>query len=129
MSCLPAWSHVLLPFSSSSTCALQPFDPVHCDHWTFPVPSVSGYKYYLVILDDCTHYLWTFPLRQKSNTFPTLSHFFAFVSTQFGRTIRSVQCDNGREFDNSTHTFFLSHGVRLRMLCPYISQQNARLSA
>jgi hypothetical protein len=66
----------------------------------------------LVILDDCNHYSWTFPLRQKSDTFPTLSHFFAFVSTQFGRTIRSVKCDNGREFDNSsTHTFFLSHDV------------------
>jgi hypothetical protein len=64
---------------------------------------------YQVILDDCTHYSWTFSLCQKSDTFPTLSHFFAFVSMQFGRTIRSIQCDNGREFDNSsTRTFFLS---------------------
>jgi hypothetical protein len=103
--------HVRLPFPSSSTRALQPFDLVYCDLWTSPVSRVSGYKYYLVILDDCTHYSWTFSLRQKSDTFLTLSHFFAFVSTQFGRTIRSVQCDNGHEFDNSTHTFFLSHGV------------------
>jgi hypothetical protein len=77
--------HVQMPFPSSSIRALQPFNL-----WTSPVPSVSGYKYYLVILNDCTHYSWTFPLCQKSNTFPTLSHFFAFVSTQFGRTIRSV---------------------------------------
>jgi hypothetical protein len=82
--------HVRLPFPSSSTRVLQFFDLVHCDIWTSHVLSVSGYKYYLVILDDCTHYSWTFPLRQKSDTFPTLSHFFAFVSTQFGRTIRSV---------------------------------------
>jgi hypothetical protein len=108
VSCLPAWS-VGLPFPSSSTRVLQPFDLVHCDLWTSPISSVSGYKYYLAILDDCTHYSWTFLLRQKPDTFPTLSHFFAFVSTQFGRTIRSVQCDNGREFDNSfTRTFFLS---------------------
>jgi hypothetical protein len=114
--------HIRLPFPSSSTRVVQPFDLVHCDIWTSLVSSVSGYKYYLVILDDCTHYSWTFPLRQKSDTFPTLSHFFAFVSTQFGRTIRSVQCDNGREFDNSsTCTFFLSHGVQLRMSRPYTS--------
>jgi hypothetical protein len=120
--------HVWLPFPSSSTRALQPFDLVHCDLWTSPVQSVSGYKYYLVILDDCTHYSWTFPLRQKSDTFPTLSHFFAFVSTQFGRTIRSVQCDNGREFDNSSpHTFFLSHSVQLQMSCPYTSPQNGKV--
>jgi hypothetical protein len=48
--------HVRLPFPSSSTQVVQPFDLVHCDLWTSPVLSVSGYKYYLVILDDCTHY-------------------------------------------------------------------------
>jgi hypothetical protein len=67
---------------------------------------------------------WTFPLRHKSDTFPTLSHFFVYVSTQFGCIIQSVQCDNGREFDNSTRTFFLSHGVQLWMSCPYTSLQN-----
>jgi hypothetical protein len=66
----------------------------------------------MVIHDNCTHYSWTFPLCQKSDTFPTLSHFFAFVSMQFGYTVQSIQCNNGCEFDNSsTHTFILSHGV------------------
>jgi hypothetical protein len=52
---------------------LEPFNPnlVHCDLWTSPIQSVSGYKYYLVIFDDCTHCLLTFLLRQKSDTFPT----------------------------------------------------------
>src|SRR6185312_11905638 len=55
-----------------------------------------------------------------SQTFPTLIHFFAWVSTQFGLTVKAVQCDNGREFDNSTsRSFFLSRGVQLRMSCPY----------
>jgi histone deacetylase 1/2 len=49
------------------------------------------------------------------------------VSTQFGCTIKSVQCDNGREFDNSaSRTFFLAHGTTLRMSCPYTSQQNGK---
>jgi hypothetical protein len=92
-----------------------------------PVISISGYKYYLLVLDDFSHYLWTFPLRQKSNTFPTLSHFFAWVSTQFGHTIRSIQCDNGREFyNNASRDFSLSRGVHLRMSCPYTSPQNGR---
>ena len=55
---------------------------------------MSGYKYYLVVVDDFSHYSWTFPLRAKSETFPTLLHFFAWVSTQFGLTIKAVQCDN-----------------------------------
>ncbi|XP_002440449.2 basic proline-rich protein [Sorghum bicolor] len=45
----------------------------------------------------------------------------------FSLTIKAVQCDNGREFDNSTsRAFFLSHGVQLRMSCPYTSSQNGK---
>jgi len=110
--------HICLPFTTSLSRAAKNFDLIHCDLWTSPVVSVSGFKYYLVILDDCSHFLWTFPLCAKSDTFPTISNFFAHVSTQFGCTIKSVQCDNGREFDNSaSRTFFLAHGTTLRMSC------------
>jgi len=81
----------------------------------------------LVILDDCSHYLWTFPLRLKSDTFTTLTNFFAYVKTQYDAVIKAVQCDNGREFDNSSaRTFFLTNGVHLRMSCPYTSAQNSK---
>jgi hypothetical protein len=117
--------HTRLPFCSSLHLAEHPFDLIHLDLWTSPVVSVSGSKYYLVILDDYTNYLWTFPLKLKSNTFTTLFHFFAYVSTQFGRTVKAIQCDNGCEFDNSSTCFFLlSNGTQLRMSCPYTSPQN-----
>jgi hypothetical protein len=49
------------------------------------------------------------------------------MSTQFGSTIKTIQCDNGREFDNScTRSFLLTHGVLLRMSCPYTSPQNGK---
>jgi hypothetical protein len=64
-----------------------------------------------VILDDFSHFLWTFPLRLKPDTFTTLTHFFTWVSTQFRRPVRS---------------FFLTHGVQLRLSCPYTSAQNGR---
>jgi transposase InsO family protein len=89
---------------------------------------VYGLKYYLVILDDFTHYLWTFPLKQKSDTFTTLSNFFTYVATQFSCTVKAIQYDNGREFDNSsTRTFLLSKGAQLRMSCPYTSSQNGKV--
>jgi histone deacetylase 1/2 len=119
--------HVRLPFSMSTSRASKPFDLIHCDLWTSPILSASGYKYYLVILDDCTHYTWTFPLRLKSERLETLSNFFAYARTQFGASIKAVQCDNGREFDHSSaRTFLLTHGAILRMSCPYTSQQNGR---
>jgi hypothetical protein len=118
--------HTRLPFIISSQ-AEQAFDLVHCDLWMSPVLSLSGYKYYLVILDDFSHFLWTFPLRLKSETFTTLKHFFAWVSTQFRRPVRALQCDNGREFDNhASYSFFLTHGIQLNLSCPYTSAQNGR---
>jgi hypothetical protein len=59
--------------------------------------------------------------------FSNIVKFFAFVSTQFGHTIKAIQCDNGCEFDNaSSHAFFASSGVVLQMSCPYSSPQNGK---
>jgi hypothetical protein len=69
-----------------------------------------------------------FPLKLKSDTFTTLSNFFAYVATQFGSTIKAIQCDNRREFDDySTRTFLMSKGTHLRMSCPYTSSQNGKV--
>jgi hypothetical protein len=69
--------HTRLPFSNSTSHAEKAFDLMHLDLWTSLIVSVSSSKYYLVILDDFTHYLWTFPLKLKSDTFTTLSNFVA----------------------------------------------------
>jgi hypothetical protein len=56
-----------------------------------------------------------------------LSNFFAYVSNQFGKKIKAIQCDNGREFDSSsTQIFLLSNGTQLRISCPYTSPQNGK---
>jgi hypothetical protein len=63
----------------------------------------------------------------KSDTFTTLTHFFVWVSTQFRRPARALQCDNSREFDNhASRSFFLANVIQLRLSCPYTSVQNGR---
>jgi hypothetical protein len=59
--------HVRQPFSSSQTVTYFPFQLVHSDVWTSPIHSNSGYKYYLVLLDDFTHYIWTFAISLTSS--------------------------------------------------------------
>ncbi|KAK1612676.1 hypothetical protein QYE76_036349 [Lolium multiflorum] len=57
----------------------------------------------------------------------TLTAFFAFVSTQFGRPIHALQTDNGKEFDNITiRSLLATHGAIFRLTCPYTSSQNGR---
>jgi hypothetical protein len=91
-----------LPFPTSLSHASAAFQLVHCDLWTSPIVSFSGYKYYLVILDVFSHYSWTFPLRNKSDTCATIQRFFSHIRTQFHVTIQCLQCDNGGEFLSST---------------------------
>ena len=119
--------HARLPFRASSFVASYPFELIHSDVWTSPVASNTGYLYYLVILDDFSHYVWTFPLRRKSDSVATLTAFYSYVSTQFGRPIHVLQTDNGKEFDNlAIRNLLATHGTIFRLTCPYTSQQNGR---
>jgi hypothetical protein len=59
-------THVRLPFCSSHSSSFFPFELTQADVWTSPVLSNSGYQYYLILLDDFTHYTWSFPLQHKS---------------------------------------------------------------
>jgi histone deacetylase 1/2 len=49
--------HIRLPFGHSNSRAGKNFDLIHCDLWTSPVISHDGCKYYLVILDDRSHFV------------------------------------------------------------------------
>ena len=119
--------HVRLPFSSSTSYSTTPFEIVHCDVWTSPVASISGSRYYLVILDDFSHFCWTFPLAHKSEVHKHITHFCNFVQTQFGLSVKSIQADNGTEFVNRTLTdLFSARGIHLRLSCPYTSPQNGK---
>lgn len=55
-----------LPFPRSTNILLFPFQLVHCDVWTSHVVSNSGYKFYLVLMDDFPDFTWTFPLGHKN---------------------------------------------------------------
>jgi histone deacetylase 1/2 len=119
--------HVRLPFSASNSVCYVPFQLVHGDVWTSPVPSNSGFKYYLVLIDACTHFVWTFPLRTKSEVAQCLISFHAYVLTQFQLPLISFQTDNGKEFDNTVvRQYFAAHGVCFRLSCPYSSAQNGK---
>ncbi|KAJ9542330.1 hypothetical protein OSB04_028836 [Centaurea solstitialis] len=112
--------NIKLPFvsSNSSTCS---------DIWASPVLSAMGHQYYLAFLDDYTDFVWTFPLSNKSQVYSIFCGFKQFVQTQFELNIKSLQCDNGREFDNARmHEFCKINGITFQFSCPYTSSQNGK---
>ena len=79
--CNVAKSHKL-PFSESHSHTSKPFQLLHMDVWgPAPIPSFQGFRYYLLILDDYTKYIWLFPMRYKSEVQKYVTSFKAFVST------------------------------------------------
>ena len=53
-----------LPFGSSNNLSSCPFDLIHCDTWgPFHLPSHTGHRYFLTIVDDCTRFTWLFLLK------------------------------------------------------------------
>ena len=119
--------HKRLPFFDSISCTLLPFDIIHCDLWTSPIPSRMGHKYYMVLMDNFTQYVWIYPLKFKSETFERFSQFHSFIYTQFNTKIKSFQCDMGGEFDNTKFKQFAStHGLHFRFSCPQTSPQNGK---
>lgn len=54
---------IKLSFHSSDSTVTAPFDIVHSDLWTSPVLSLSGHKYYVLFLDQFSHFLWVYPIR------------------------------------------------------------------
>ncbi|KAJ9539514.1 hypothetical protein OSB04_032247 [Centaurea solstitialis] len=120
--------HCRLPFSLSTIKTSRVFELIHSDLWTSPVTSLSGFKYYVLFLDDFSHFLWVFPLRAKLEVFSVFKTFCAYVLNQFKTDIQLFQCDNGREFNNQPFLdFSKTHGIKIRFSCPYTSPQNGKV--
>jgi transposase InsO family protein len=119
--------HVRLPFSTSTSFTYFPFQIIHCDLWTSPIVSFTGFKYYLAMIDYYSHYAWTYPLRQKSDATSTIMQFYAQILNQFHLSIQCLQCDNGGEFINTTlRNCLLDRGITFRLSCPYTSSRNGK---
>jgi hypothetical protein len=48
---------------------------------------------YVIFLDDCTRFLWIFPMKFKSDVQSIFHQFQTFVERQFNSTIKSIQID------------------------------------
>lgn len=71
--------------------------------------------------------MWVYPLRRKDEVFSKYLELSNYVEKHFKTTIKSLQCDNGTEYNNSQfHSLFASKATYFWFSCPYTSQQNGR---
>ncbi|RVW25398.1 Retrovirus-related Pol polyprotein from transposon RE1 [Vitis vinifera] len=122
--CCCAKSHKL-PFSLSTSRASSPLELIHADLWgPAPVPSSTGARYFLLLMDDYSRFVWFYLLPTKDQVHSTFVQFKTLVENQFQTTIKCLQTDHGGEFIALTK-FLSLHGILHRFSCPYTPEQMA----
>uniref|UniRef100_A0A2N9GP84 Integrase catalytic domain-containing protein n=1 Tax=Fagus sylvatica TaxID=28930 RepID=A0A2N9GP84_FAGSY len=123
--CLAGKMHQL-PFPISNKISTAPFALVHADLWgPAPITSSTGFRFYLVLVDDFTKFTWTYLLKHKSDTYQVFTQFQAMVNTQFSLPIQVLRTDCGGEFtSNAFKQFCANKGIIHQLSCPHTPQQN-----
>ncbi|PRQ17544.1 putative RNA-directed DNA polymerase [Rosa chinensis] len=124
--CVLAKSHRATYPPSFSNKSVIPFELIHSDVWgPSREPTVSGMRYFVLFIDDCTRLSWVALLRTKDEVFPAFQTFRTLVQTQYNSTIRVLRSDNGGEYVNHFFKdFFQTHGIVHQTTCPQTPEQN-----
>jgi hypothetical protein len=107
-----------------------PFDLIHSDVWgPAPVSTVSGIRWFVIFIDDCTRMTWLYLLKHKDEVLSVFQLFHTMVQTQFSAKVKILRTDNGGEFVNHQfQAYFKSQRLIHETSCPQTPQQNGWLS-
>jgi len=115
-----------LPFVCSASRSFGVLDKIHCDLWgPSPIPSVQGFNYYVIFVDDCSRFTWLYPLKKKSDFFSCFQKFHVLVENQLDKKIKVFQSDGGGEFKSQELVRHMANaGITHQMSCPHTPEQN-----
>ena len=90
-----------------------------------PIPNVSGARWFVSLIDDCTRVTWLFLLKQKSEVSTVVPNFHSMIQNQFGVKIKSFRTDNARDYFNQfLSSYFQAQGIIHDSSCVNTPQQN-----
>jgi transposase InsO family protein len=106
--------------------AQEPLELVHSDVCG-PVrsTSLSGARYFVLFVDDCTRFMVAYPIAKKSDVFDRFLTYKAWAETMTGRRLRSLRTDGGGEYaSNAFDQHLRTCGVSRQRTPPYTPQHN-----
>ena len=93
-----------LPFHVTQDRSKIVFERIHSDIWgPSPQKYVEGYRYYISFVDDCSRFVWIFPMVNKSDAFTIFTKFLAFIENQFKASIKFLQSDVNTILNEDQH--------------------------
>lgn len=89
------------------------------------VPNISGARYFISFIDDCTRVSWIFLLKCKSDVSMVMPMFHNLIQNQFGVKIKRFRSNNAKDHFNQVLTpYFRNEGIIHESSCVHTPQQN-----
>jgi len=93
-----------------------------------PMPCVLKYShlYSMNVIDDFSSYVWSLPLKSKSEAMNVLRTWHRTVENQTGEKLKIIVTDNGELVSRTTAAWCTLHGIEHQQTAPYTSAQNGQ---
>jgi transposase InsO family protein len=106
--------------------AADALDLVHGDICGPITPTTpSGNRYFLLLVDDMSRYMWLCLLASKDQALAAIRRFKAAAELESGRKLKVLRTDRGGEFTSVEFgAYCVEEGVQRQLTAPYSPQQN-----
>jgi transposase InsO family protein len=93
-----------------------------------PMPAVSqsGRLYSMNVIDDFTSYVWSLPLKSKSEAAKVLPGWHRAVEDRSGHKLKILVTNNGELDSNAMSDWCSTHGIEHQRTPPYTPAHNGR---
>jgi transposase InsO family protein len=91
----------------------------------FSSPSLRGFRYYVIFIDDHSRKTWLFFMKSKDEVLSKFVEFKALVENQTSKKIKALRSDNGGEYiSNPFRDLCAKEGIKREVTAPHNPQQN-----
>lgn len=115
-----------LPFHAKTDRATEVRELIYTDVCgPMEVESLGKKSYFVTFKDDFSGFRYIYFIKHKSEVVDKLKIFCLEVENQFGRNIKEIHRDGGKEYDNQWVKRFLNErGIKVTVNTPYTPEQN-----
>lgn len=107
---------------------IKPDEKMHSDVCgPMSTNSIRGSRYFLTFKDEATGYRHVYFMKKKSEVYKKFKIFEKMIENKFGRKMKTLRSDNGREFCNKEMDDYLEkHGIQRETTAPHNPEQNGK---
>lgn len=93
--------------------------------WPITPPTLDGKNYFVLFVDQFTHYCVVYTIAYKSDVFTVFKDYVAKCEAKFNLHVVNLYCDNGGEYLSSEmKEYCVQKGITYHLTVPRTPQQN-----